>query len=144
LGRKNRLFLIDLDSSESVEYSSVNFPISSSSIFTDKNKTYYNKFTSLDRLGIVTELLSALEDLGVALHDQARCRFSLDQIDEIKETSLFKDGNYYYEGEEISEEELDDEADELNSAFERMDSAIETIQKYFPNAEISDFNTGNY
>jgi hypothetical protein len=41
LGRKNRLFLIDLETVESVEYSHSHFPISSTSIFTDKNRTYF-------------------------------------------------------------------------------------------------------
>jgi hypothetical protein len=144
LGRKNRLFLTDVESNQAIEYSHRDHNISASAIFAKKNKTYYEKFTALDELNMVTRLVSALEELGEALHDHARCRFVLEQIEEIKETASFKDGIYFYEGEEISEEELNDEIDENNSANERMDDAIQVIKFFFPNAEIGELNTGDY
>jgi hypothetical protein len=144
LGRKNGLFLTDVESNQVIEYTHRDYNISAAAIFANKNKTYYEKFTALDKLDAVTSLISALEELGQALYDHARCRFVLEQIEEIKETASFKDGIYFYEGEEISEEELNDEIDQNNSANERMDDAIQVIKSFFPNAEIGEFNTGDY
>jgi hypothetical protein len=98
LGRKNRLFLTDVESNQVINYSHREHNISAEAIFCKKNKTYFEIFTALDEFDMVTRLISALEELGEALYDHARCRFVLEQIGEIQETAVFKDGIYFYEG----------------------------------------------
>jgi DNA mismatch repair ATPase MutS len=112
-------------------------------VFSTTNHSYYGKFVSLDALGIVTEIISALEQLGVALFAHASSR-NRDEIEEILETKPNKDGYYMCDGSEISKEELEDELDEIDNALDSMDEAINVIQKYFPNAEIGELNTGDY
>jgi hypothetical protein len=135
LGRKNRLFLVDVESEESIDYDSEGFKISASDIFTNKNKSYYEKFIALDCLDIVTEIISALEKLGVSLFSYASCR-NKDEIEEILETSPNEDGYYTIDRSDVSKEELEDELDEIESSLNSIYEAIQDIQQYFPNAEV--------
>jgi len=143
LGRKNRIFLLDAETGNSIEYNTQALRISANDIFTNKNKSFYEEFIALDPLEVVTELISSLEELGSALFANASVR-NRDEIEEILETSPDEDGYYFVGVSEYTKEELEEELEEIDRTTDSMYEAIETIQRYFPNASIGDLNTGDY
>jgi hypothetical protein len=142
LGRKNRLFLIDVESNANIELRRPSLRTSASQIF-HNNENYYENFTSLDALDIVSEIIVSLEKLGIALFEYAHCR-NRNEIEDILQTKPNKDGYYFIDDLELTKEELENELDEIDSALNSMDEAIEVIQDYFQHAEIGELNTGDY
>jgi len=144
LGRKNRLFLIDAETNDSIEYKLNHLNISSSKIFNKRNSTYFDSFTKLDPLKFVYHLISTLEELGIAFYAHASCEFDSFQVGELLTEKPNSDGKYVLYGSEYDKEELESMAQESDDAEDDIQSAKSTLQEYFPEIEIGELNTGDY
>jgi len=144
LGRKNRLFLIDAETEDNIEHSSPHLNLSASKIFSNQNTSYFKNFTKLDPINIVYQLISALEDLGIAFYAHASCALDSFQVGELLTEKTNSDGKYILYGSEYDKDELESMAQESDEAEEDIQSAESTLQEYFPEIDIGELNTGDY
>ena len=144
LGKKNRLFLIDAETSASIDYNLNHLNISASKVFNNKNSTYFESFTKLDPLNFVYQLISTLEELGLAFYAHASCEFDSFQVGELLAEKPNSDGKYIRYGSEYDKEELELMAQESDDAEDDIQSAKSTLEEYFPEIDIGELNTGDY
>jgi hypothetical protein len=138
LARKNRFFMIDAATYESVE----GFGIDGCS-----NDDYVEKFIALDHSDVVEDLATALYNLGHALDDFCRTPGNPQTVVETLESEPDPEGLRYFEGEDegYSREELLDFQQIHEDSDRRCKAEMSVINTFFPEVYgEGEFNTGDY
>jgi len=138
LGRKNRLFCIDVDSNKSID------PIYST-VGTD-DFDYIQKFTEHDVVDFVSEdLIGSLHAMGLAFFEQDHLPFIYD-LHDLLDTNPNEDGMYELEGYDdgVSAQEVKDMIKEYEDHQEFINNQLQILQSFFPELTEGDLNTSDY
>ena len=154
LGRSDRIHVhIYRDGKfESVDYDEVeefvndDFETISASDKTAKslNHQYLQKFCELDRFCLVVDLFESLYYFGVSSFEFANLPHSMMDIDEARGNGPNEDGMFEIDGEELSEEDLDELERSYEEAANDCTNHIRDIQQLFPKIDVGDLITGAY
>ena len=137
---------------ESVDYDEVeefvndDFETISASDKTAKslNHQYLQKFCELDRFRLVADLFESLYYFGLSSFEFANLPHSMMDIDEARGNGPNEDGMFEIDGDELSEEDLDELEGSYEEAAYDCTSHIRKIQLLFPKIDEGDLITGAY
>ena len=127
--------------SEVEEFVNADFETISASDKTAKslNHQYLQKFCELDRFCLVVDLFESLYYFGVSSFEFANLPHSMMDIDEARGNGPNEDGMFEIDGEELSEEDLDELERSYEEAANDCTNHIRDIQQLFPKMRVSDF-----
>jgi hypothetical protein len=108
------------------------------------NHQYLQKFCELDRFCLVVDLFESLYYFGVSSFEFANLPHSMMDIDEARGNGPNEDGIFEIDGEELSEEDLDELESSYEEAANDCKSHIRKIQLLFPKIDEGDLITGAY
>ncbi len=134
LGRKNQLFAIDAETNKSVNAFDL----------THGDDAYIEEFTEDDHLEVVSDIVRALFDLGVAFFENDSIPSNETDLYQAIESEPDEEGFYHLEwdDEDYTKEQLEEFLEEKERQNEIMKESEEIIQLFFPDAY--EFNTGDY
>lgn len=135
-----------LDYDEVEEFVNDDFETISESDKTAKsgNLQYLQKFCELDRFRLVPDLFESLYYFGLSSFEFASLPHSIMDIDEARENGANEDGMFELDGEEFSEDDLDEFEQDNEDAANDCTSHIRKIQQLFPKIDEGDLITGAY
>ena len=135
-----------LNYSEVEEFVNADFETISASDKTAKslNHQYLQKFCELDRFCLVVDLFESLYYFGVSSFEFANLPHSMMDIDEARGNGPNEDGMFEIDGEELSEEDLDELERSYEEAANDCTNHIRDIQQLFPKIDVGDLITGAY
>ena len=135
-----------LNYSEVEEFVNADFETISASYKTAKslNHQYLQKFCELDRFCLVVDLFESLYYFGVSSFEFANLPHSMMDIDEARGNGPNEDGMFEIDGEELSEEDLDELERSYEEAANDCTNHIRDIQQLFPKIDVGDLITGAY
>lgn len=151
-GRKNRLFIIDAETGESVNAFGLLGGLHSSALFVDEDGGYMDRFTEHDIYETVSDFLHALYTLSVAMFSYDNMAGNQEQIENTIEAGPNENGVYQLinwddeiiDEEEYSKEQMDDMLKEINEYQADEDESMRVINIFFPQCERGELNTGDY
>ena len=108
------------------------------------NHQYLQKFCELDRFSLVADLFESLYYFGVSSFEFANLPHSMMDIDEARGNGPNEDGMFEIDGEELSEEDLDELERSYEEAANDCTNHIRDIQQLFPKIDVGDLITGAY
>ena len=154
LGRKDQIHvhiyrdgIFDyLDYDEVEEFVNDDFETISESDKTAKSRNlqYLQKFCELDRFRLVADLFESLYYFGLSSFEFANLPHSMMDIDEARGNGPNEDGMLEINGEELSEEDLDELERSYEEAANDCKSHIRKIQLLFSKIDEGDLITGAY
>jgi len=154
LGRKDQIHVHiyrqgkfdHLDYDEVEEFVNDDFETISESDKTAKslNIQYLQNFCELDRFRLVPDLLESLYYFGLSSFEFASFPHSIMDIDAARENGPNEDGMFEMDGEEFSEDDLDEFEHDNEEAANDCTSHIRKIQLLFPKVDEGDLITGAY
>lgn len=135
-----------LDYDEVEEFVNDDFETISESDKTAKsgNLQYLQKFCELDRFRLVPDLFESLYYFGLSSFEFANLPHSMMDIDEARGNGPNEDGMFEIDGDELSEEDLDELEGSYEEAAYDCTSHIRKIQLLFPKIDEGDLITGAY
>ena len=135
-----------LDYDEVEEFVNDDFETISESDKTAKsgNLQYLQKFCELDRFRLVPDLFESLYYFGLSSFEFANLPHSIMDIDAARENGAHEDGMFELDGEEFSEDDLDEFEQDNEDAANDCTSDIRKIQQLFPKIDEGDLITGAY
>ena len=151
LGRKNRLFVIDAVSGANVNAFGLLGGIHPGGLMTGEDHGFMDRFTQHDVYECVSDLIHAVDKLGVSLFAYAGMPVGPDEIQNTldlgpKENDLYQleDCGVSINDEGFTKEELIQMLEEANGYLDDIDKSIEGINIFFPECYSGDLNTGDY
>ena len=138
LGRKNRLFCIDVDSNKSIDPTYL--------ILGSDDFNYIQKFTEHDVIDFVSEdLIGSLHAMGLSFFEQDHLPFIHD-LHDLLDTEPNEHGIYELEGYDdgVSAQEVKDMIKEYEDHQEIINNQLQILQSFFPELTEGDLNTGDY
>lgn len=109
-----------------------------------RNLQYLQKFCELDRFRLVADLFESLYYFGLSSFEFANLPHSMMDIDEARGNGPNEDGMFEIDGDELSEEDLDELEGSYEEAAYDCTSHIRKIQLLFPKIDEGDLITGAY
>jgi hypothetical protein len=128
LGRKNQLFANFIASNGSC--------VETSDIDQFRCATDFLSFVSLDHAGLVDDLITALEELGMGFERWDSLPLNPGELQELLDSDR--------ESEDFSREEIADLLEEYETADTIVEDSAWTINQFFPNLDVNELNTGDY
>jgi hypothetical protein len=108
------------------------------------NHQYLQKFCELDRFRLTADLFESLYYFGLSSFEFASLPHSMMDIDEARGNGPNEDGMFEIDGEEFSEDDLDELESSYEEAANDCKSHIRKIQLLFPKIDEGDLITGAY
>jgi hypothetical protein len=138
LGRKNRLFCIDVGSDKNID------PLHY--VAGSEDYQYMQKFTEHDVIDFVEEdLVGSLYSMGLAFFEQDHLPF-IDDLHNLLDTEPNGDGMYELEGYDdgVSAQEVKEMINEYEDHQKTITHSLQILQSFFPELTEGDLNTGDY
>jgi len=138
LGRKNGLFMTDVETNVSVELNSSN-NLGAQALFGNLDKAYLANFLKLDHAGVVYKFLASLQEMGAMVYSRD-CDCTEYLFYELQNSEPDEDGMFEVDGDTYS----DEERSELIENFEQCQKVIKVHEDYlmsfFPNIDFCVIN----
>jgi hypothetical protein len=149
LGRKNRFFLIDAETDETVNAFGL---VHSGGLTNGKDADYMERFTQHDVYECVSELIHAVHKLGVAMFRYDNIQANEEYIEHTLDSGPNEGGVYQLKNweneildeEEYSREQIVELLKESKGYQAEIDDALKVINLFFPQCERAELNTGDY
>lgn len=138
LGRKNRLFCIDVLSNQAID------PFDST--HNSSHNSYIQKFTEHDVIDFVMEdLIGPLYSLGNSFFEQDHLPY-IEDLYSLKEAEPNEEGLYDLDGYDdgVSLQEINDLIEEYEDHQNSINDSIGLLQCFFPELSEGELNTGDY
>jgi hypothetical protein len=134
LGRKNRIFVIDGETNNSVNAFGI----------TSGDEEFMDEFTKYDHLEVVNDFVNALDSLGEAFFAFDSLPSNPDEIYGALQSEPDEEGYYHldWDDESYTREDLEGFLAEQDQQLEIMRECENIIHIFFPDAE--ELNTGDY
>lgn len=139
LGRKNRLFVYDLDE-YSNNVSNVVNSLKYNGVGYIENNIYYKDFVRFDHARFLDSMVQGLYELGRGLFLMASTPGNPDEWPDRPN----EDGMYILEDGEFTSEEFEGVKSDYYEADELISGGVSDINLFFPKVEDGDLNTGDY
>jgi hypothetical protein len=152
LGRKNRLFVIDAATDETVNAFGLLSGLHAGGLTVDKDFGYMDLFTQHDVYECTSDLIHAVHKLGVALFRYDSIEANEEYIEHTldsgpNESGIYKLKNWENEildEEEYSRDQIVELLKESKGYQAEIDDALRVINLFFPQCERGELNTGDY
>ena len=152
LGRKNRLFVIDVVSGANVNAFGLLGSIHPGGLMTGEDHGYMDRFTQHDVYESVSDLIHALYTLGVAMYNYDGMMANQEQIEHTLDSGPNENGVYQLKNweneildeEDYSKEQIVELLEEINGYQAEEDDSMKMINLFFPQCERGELNTGDY
>ncbi|ABP35273.1 hypothetical protein [Polynucleobacter asymbioticus] len=138
LGRKNRLFCIDVASNKNIDL--INLPEDS------EGNNYIQNFTEHDVVDFFSDdLTGSLQTLSYAFFEQDHLPF-INDLQDALESSPNEEGLYELDGYEdgVTAQDIKDMIKEYENHQESINQSLQILQSFFPELTEGDLNTGDY
>ena len=152
LGRKNRLFVIDAATGQTVNALGLFGGVHVDGLVNGEDGGYMERFTQQDVYEFVSDFINAFYDLSAAMfnHDDM-----LANSEQIRYTiRLGSDENNFYQLKDTEQNLIDEKKftkqeitallEQINSYESDKDQAMKKINIFFPYCDLSELNTGDY
>jgi hypothetical protein len=152
LGRKNRLFLIDAATGQTVNAFGLFGSLHIDGLMTGEDGGYMERFTQHDVYEFVSDFIHAFHDLSVAMfnHDgmlanSEQIRYTIGLGPDEKDFYQLKDTEKnLIDEKKFTKQEITALLEQVNSYESDEDQAMKKIHIFFPYCDRSELNTGDY
>jgi hypothetical protein len=152
LGRKNRLFLIDAATGQTVNAFGLFGSLHFDGLMTGEDGGYMERFTQHDVYEFVNDFIHAVHDLSVAMfnHDgmlanSEQIRYTIRLGPDEKDFYQLKDTEQkLIDKKKFTKQEITALLEQINSYESDEEQAMKKINVFFPYCDRSELNTGDY
>jgi predicted nucleotidyltransferase len=137
LGRKNRLFCIDVETNKSIN--PIEYVIGSDDFH------YMMKFTGHDALEFISDLTGALHEMGLAFFEQDHLPF-INDLHALLDSEPNAEGLYELDGYDdgVTRQEAQEMIEQYDAYQTTIDKNLKFVQYFFPEISEGDLNSGDY